>query len=212
MRAEQVTLYRCDVCGLHYHQHGLAEQCCSDELSKCAWEGCTEPKDKLHHSIYCPVHREQNNKNKTLERLMRAEECDSWSEDENAPILYSESAYYSIDDLVDELEDDEDFNIDQVPEWEYCVKLLEPYLSLSRIIDDYTEQWSEDQELDAEYDFDLGMRELPQSVKALVDKAEKAVVDHWRSCMDSVYVTDRSRRWPIKKWVSEELASRGDCE
>ena len=41
MRAEQVTLYRCDVCGLHYHQQGLAEQCCSDELSKCAWEGCT---------------------------------------------------------------------------------------------------------------------------------------------------------------------------
>jgi hypothetical protein len=203
MRATELTVYRCGVCGNAYEQKGLADQCCSDELSRCAWDGCTEPRDKKGHSVYCPAHKEEHLENRRLEKLMAATPVDSWSDEEDAvPLCYDGEHWYGdLESLIDDLSEDEEWDPSTLPEWEYCVKPLTPDLDLFALFEERVELFEDDfDDLDNVTPFPV-----PDDILQELDAAQERLLAHWRLCTGSTYVVDRSRRWPLRKLVLEAV-------
>lgn len=201
MRTTELTVYRCGVCGAAYEQKGLADQCCSDELSQCAWAGCTEPRDKKGHSIYCLVHKAEHFENRRLEKLMAATPADFWS-DEDAPLCYGgENWYGDLESLIDALSEDEEWDPNTLPEWEYCVKPLTPDLDLFELFEERVELFEDDFD-DSD---NITPFPVPGDILQELDDVQERLLAYWRSCTGSTYVVDQSRRWPLRKLVMESF-------
>lgn len=210
VQSTELSAWQCKNCRVVYLQKGLAEWCCSDEQSRCAWEGCTEPRDKQQHSVYCTSHHRQCREQRALERLMKAEPVDYWTTEEESegPFCYGESWYNDIESLVDDRAQEPDWTPEDMPEWEYCVKLARPSIDLMKWLEAEDENFGETVD-DCE---DLSIFPLTPELSAQIDNLQAALNDHWKSHTSGVWVYDRRHRWPLRQqvmeWVAENIKDR----
>lgn len=207
MHSTELNAWQCKNCNTTYLQKSLADWCCSDEASQCAWGGCKEPRDKNRHSCYCTSHSEQYAQQRALDRLMKAQPLEHWGmeDDNDGPFCFGESWYDDIEQLVDHLAQDPYWKPEEVPEWEYCVELARPSIDLRRWLENEDEVFTQSVD-DCD---DLSLFPLTTELYEQIDRLQLALNGHWRAHTSGVWVIDYAHRWPLRQqileWIDENV-------